>query len=174
MPDSVIWLVAETAARDNLRKAAQARRVDPARLVFAPTAKYPDHLARQRLADLFIDAWPYNGGTSVSDALWVGLPVVTYAGRSYAARMAGSLLQSVGLPELITYSPEDYEALALRLATNPGLLRGVRGKLAASIGIAPVFDTDRFRQHIEAAYRQMWERHQQEQPPVGFTVDPIQ
>jgi predicted O-linked N-acetylglucosamine transferase (SPINDLY family) len=174
VPGSVIWLVAETAARGNLHAAAQERRVDPARLVFAETAKYPDHLARQKLADLFIDAWPYNGGTSVSDALWVGLPVLTFAGRSYAARMAGSLLQAGGLPELITYSPEEYEALALRLATDPELLRGVRRKLAANIGTAPLFDTDRFRKHIEAAYRQMWDRHQRGEPPIGFTVEPVQ
>jgi protein O-GlcNAc transferase len=126
------------------------------------------------LADLFIDAWPYNGGTSVSDALWVGLPVLTCAGQSYAARMAGSLLRAVGLPELITHSPEDYEALALRLTNDPALLGSVRRKLAANIATAPLFDTERFRKHIEAAYQQMWQRHQRGEPPVGFTVQPVQ
>jgi predicted O-linked N-acetylglucosamine transferase (SPINDLY family) len=173
VPGSVVWLVAEAAAHDNLRREAVARGVDPARLVFAGPEKYPDHLARQQLADLFIDAWPYNGGTSASDALWVGLPVLTLAGRSYAARMAGSLLRAVGLPELITYSPEAYEALARRLATEPGLLDGVRQKLVANIDTAPLFDTDRFRKHIEAAYRTMWERHLRGEPPATTVVDAI-
>lgn len=173
VPGSVVWLVAETAAHDNLRREARARGVDAARLVFAGPEKYPDHLARQKLADLFIDAWPYNGGTSASDALWVGLPVLTLAGRSYAARMAGSLLRAVGLPELITYSPEAYEALARRLATEPGLLDGVRQKLTATIDMAPLFDTDRFRKHIEAAYRAMWERHLRGAAPAAIVVDAI-
>lgn len=173
VPGSVIWLVAEAAAHDNLRREARARGVDATRLVFAGPEKYPDHLARQKLADLFIDAWPYNGGTSASDALWVGLPVLTLAGRSYAARMAGSLLRAVGLPELITHSPEAYEALALKLATEPGLLQAVRQKLVDNIDTAPLFDTDRFRKHIEAAYRQMWERHLRGEPPAAIVVDAI-
>jgi predicted O-linked N-acetylglucosamine transferase (SPINDLY family) len=174
VPRSVIWLVADAAARDNLRREAQARRIDPMRLVFAEPEKYPDHLARQRLADLFIDAWPYNGGTSASDALWVGLPVLTFAGRSYAARMAGSLLRATGLSELITYSPEAYEHLALSLATDRKRLEGVRQKVAANIKSASLFDTRRFSRHIEAAYRQMWERHLSGQAPASFTVDTIQ
>ena len=174
VPRSVIWLVADTAARDNLRREARARRVDPTRLVFAEPEKYPDHLARQRLADLFIDAWPYNGGTSASDALWVGLPVLTFAGRSYAARMAGSLLRAIGLPELITYSPEAYEELALGLATDRKRLEGIRQKTAANIKSASLFDTNRFSRHIEAAYREMWERHLRGQAPASFTVDAIQ
>ncbi len=173
VPGSVVWLVAETAAHDNLRREARARGVDQARLIFAGPEKYPDHLARQKLADLFIDAWPYNGGTSASDALWVGLPVLTLAGRSYAARMAGSLLRAVGLPELVTYSPEAYEALAGRLAAEPDLLDGVRQKLVANIDTAPLFDTDRFRRHIEAAYREMWERHLRGEAPAAIVVDAI-
>jgi protein O-GlcNAc transferase len=171
VPGSVVWLVAETAAHDNLRREARARGVDQARLVFAGPEKYPDHLARQKLADLFIDAWPYNGGTSASDALWVGLPVLTLAGRSYAARMAGSLLRAVGLPELVTYSAEAYEALAGRLAAEPGLLDGARQKLVANVDTAPLFDTDRFRRHIEAAYREMWERHLRGEAPAAIVVD---
>ena len=123
VPGSVIWLVAAADAHDNLRREARARGIDPARLVFAGQVPYADHLARQKLADLFIDTWPYNGGTTASDALWAGLPVLTMAGRSYAARMAGSLLHAVGLPELVTHSPQAYEALALRLATGACLAR---------------------------------------------------
>jgi protein O-GlcNAc transferase len=173
VPGSVIWLTAATEAHANLRREAQVRGVDPARLVFAGAAKYSDHLARQELADLFIDAWPYNGGTTASDALWVGLPVLTLAGRSYAARMAGSLLQAIGLSELITYSPEAYEALALRLAREPGLLETVRRKLAANIGTAPLFDTARFTRHMEAAYAQMWQTQQRGERPRGFGVQPV-
>jgi protein O-GlcNAc transferase len=174
VPCSVIWLASEAAAHNNLRREAHARGVDPSRIVFAGHETYARHLARQKLADLFLDAWPYNGGTTVSDALWVGLPVVTWAGQSYAARMAGSLLQAVGLPELISYSPEAYEALALRLATNPALLNDVRRRLAANIGTAPLFNTARFARHIEAAYAQMWETHQRGESPEGFSVQPLQ
>lgn len=170
VPGSVVWLVAAADAHDNLRREAQARGIDPARLVFAGPVPYPDHLARQQLADLFIDTWPYNGGTTASDALWAGLPVLTMAGRSYAARMAGSLLHAVGVPELVTNSPEAYEALALRLASEPALLGGVRRKLATNIGSAPLFDTKRFARHIEAAYAQMWEFHLSGEGPQSFSV----
>jgi protein O-GlcNAc transferase len=170
VPGSVIWLVASADAHDNLRREARARGIDPARLVFAGPAPYPDHLARQKLADLFIDTWPYNGGTTASDALWAGLPVLTMAGRSYAARMAGSLLHAIGLPELVTHSPEAYEALALRLACEPALLDGVRRKQAANIGSAALFNTKRFARHIEAAYARMWEIHLRGDGPQGFSV----
>jgi predicted O-linked N-acetylglucosamine transferase (SPINDLY family) len=173
IPGSVIWLTAGADTHDNLRREVGARGIDPARLVFAGSARYPDHLARQKLADLFIDAWPYNGGTTASDALWVGLPVLTLAGRSYAARMAGSLLHAIGLPELVTYSSEEYEALALRLAREPALLETVRRKLAANIGTAPLFDTARFTRHMEAAYAMMWETHQRGERPHGFSVRPV-
>jgi protein O-GlcNAc transferase len=170
VPGSVIWLVAVAEAHDNLRREAQACGIDPNRLVFAGPAGYPDHLARQKRADLFIDTWPYNGGTTASDALWAGLPVLTMAGRSYAARMAGSLLHAVGLPELVTHSPQAYEALALRLAREPALLGGVREKLAANIKSAPLFNTKRFARHIEAAYGKMWELHLRGDGPQSFSV----
>lgn len=172
VPGSVIWLSADAAAHSSLSREAQARGIDPARLVFefATRQSYADYLARQKLADLFIDAWPYNGGTTVSDALWVGLPVLTLAGRSYAARMAGSLLHAIGLPELVTYSPEAYEALALRLASEPTLLNGMRQRLAANIKTAPLFDTTRYTRHLEAAYAEMWQIYQEGGPPQGFSV----
>jgi len=173
VPGSVLWLTAEGVARENLCREAQARDIDPARLIFATHTNYPDHLARQRLADLFLDAWPYNGGTTASDALWVGLPVLTCSGRSYAARMAGSLLHAVGLPEMVAYSPEEYEVLALRLATEPGFLAGLRRKLAGNIKTTALFDTDRFRKHVEIAYGRMWERHLRGEPPTGFSVDSV-
>ncbi len=134
----------------------------------------PEHLARQKLADLFIDAWPYNGGTTASDALWVGLPVLTLAGRSYAARMAGSLLHAIGLPELVTYSPEEYEALALAAGAGAGDCSTLcAGNSPPTSGTAPLFDTARFTRHIEAAYARMWEMHQRGERPQGFSVQPV-
>ena len=127
-----------------------------------------DHLARHRLADLFLDTLPYNAHTTASDALWAGLPVVTCLGNAFAGRVAASLLNAIGLPELVTHSIEDYEALALRLAKDPALLEGDRDRLATNRLTHPLFDTDRFRRHIEAAYLQMWEIWQRGEQPQAF------
>ncbi|MCC7217916.1 MAG: tetratricopeptide repeat protein [Burkholderiales bacterium] len=173
VPDSVLWLLPLSASvTRNLRREAQNRGVDPARLVFAPRVGLPDHLARHRLADLFLDTVPYNAHTTASDALWAGLPVVTCAGRSFASRVAGSLLHGVGLPELVTTSLADYEALALRLAHDPAQLRSLRERLAQDRLSLPLFDSDRFRRNIEAAYRTMVARHARGEPPRGFDVEP--
>ena len=168
---SVLWLIADSVSvQNNLRREADNRGVEPSRLVFAPRLAYADHLARFRLADLFLDTLPFNAGTTASDALWAGVPVVTCAGEAFASRMAGSLLNAVGLPELITYSMEEYEALALKRATTPGMLAEIRERLARNRTTYPLFDTDRFRRYIEAAYVTMWERHQQGEPPESFAV----
>ncbi len=132
-----------------------------------PRDKY---LAQYRLADLFLDTLPFNGGATVSDALWAGLPVVTCAGEAFAARMAGSLLHAVGLPELVTHSLADYEALALHLATDAPRLAELRQRLARNRVTYPLFDTDRFRRNIEAAYVTMWEKTQRGEPPATFEV----
>jgi len=155
---SVLWLLEDNAgARVNLEREARARGVDPARLVFAPRLAHAGHLARHRLADLFLDTLPYNAHTGASDALWAGLPVLTCAGSTFAGRVAGSLLHAVGLPELATRSLAEYEALALQLASERGRLRLLRERLAANRGAAPLFDTERFRQNLESAYRAMWQ-----------------
>jgi predicted O-linked N-acetylglucosamine transferase (SPINDLY family) len=169
VPGSVLWLVrpGEVAAA-NLRREAQARGVSADRLVFAPRAQYAAYLAGYRVADLFLDTLLYNAGTTASDALWAGLPVLTCAGRSFASRMAGSLLRAVGLPELVTESLEAYEALALELATEPELLHSIREKLVRHRETAPLFDTDRFRRHIEVAYTGMWKIWQSEVTPRAF------
>jgi predicted O-linked N-acetylglucosamine transferase (SPINDLY family) len=147
------------------------RGVDPERLVFAPrVAGWKDHLARQRLADLFLDTLPYNAQITAKDALSVGLPVLTCLGGAFAGRVAASLLNAAGLPELITRSLPEYEALALKLATDRAMLADIRAKLARNRATHPLFDTDRFRRHIEAAYVTMWERHQRGEPPAGFAV----
>ncbi|MDH4338557.1 MAG: tetratricopeptide repeat protein [Candidatus Krumholzibacteria bacterium] len=171
---SVLWLFkANESAEDNLRREAEAREVSPDRLVFAPRMPLAQHLARYRQADLFLDTLPYNAHTTASDALWAGLPVLTCRGQAFAGRVAGSLLQAIGLPELITTNLADYEALALRLATHPGELVALKQKLAVNRDTHSLFDVDRFRRHIEAAYQAMWERWQRGEPPAAFAVDPI-
>jgi predicted O-linked N-acetylglucosamine transferase (SPINDLY family) len=174
VPASVLWLLRETAdAEANLRREAQARGVDPARLVFAGRLKLDEHLARHRLADLFLDTLPYNAHTTASDALWAGLPVLTCRGEAFASRVAGSLLNAVGLPELVTQNLDDYEALALRLAGDATLLGTIRDKLAQNRDTDPLFDTDRFRRHIEEAYVRMWETWQRGEAPESFAVEVV-
>ena len=171
VPGSVLWLFAENKwAQTNLSREAQARGIAPERLVFAQAVAHPTYLARLTLADLFLDSWPYNAGTTASDALWVGLPVLTCVGRSFPARMAGSLLNVLELPELITFAPEEYEAVALQLARTPELLKSLRQKLAANSKSSPLFDTPRTTRHIEVAYLQMWERYKRGDAPESFTV----
>ena len=171
--NSVLWLLGENGtAIANLRREAQSRGVQPDRLVFAKRVGVQDYLARYRLADLFLDTLPFNAGTTGSDALWAGVPMVTCAGEAFAARMAGSLLRAVGLTEMITNNLPDYETLALKLATEGKLLADVKAKLARSLATCPLFNTDRFRRHIEAAYVTMWERCQREEAPASFAVRP--
>jgi predicted O-linked N-acetylglucosamine transferase (SPINDLY family) len=173
VPRSVLWLVADApAGRETLRAEAEARGVAGDRLIFATRVDYEDHLARLRAADLFLDTLPFNGGTTVSDALWSGVPVVTCAGRSYAARMAGSLLRAVGLGELVTDNLADYEALALRLATERKELAALRTRLASGRTEAALFDTARFCRNLESAYRLMAARTAAGLPPADVAVPP--
>ncbi|MBO0718127.1 MAG: tetratricopeptide repeat protein, partial [Rhizobiales bacterium] len=171
---SVLWLIRDNeAAATNLRQQAAARGIDPRRLVFADHVTLEEHLARHRLADLFLDTLPYNAHTTASDALWTGLPIITCLGESFSGRVAASLLHAVGLADLVTTNLADYEALARKLATNPSELGKVRGCLAVNRPTFPLFDTDRFRRHIEAAYTTMWDIHQRGETPRSFRVDPI-
>jgi protein O-GlcNAc transferase len=171
---SVLWLRHDNAiAVRNLRREAESRGVASDRLVFAPLAeKLEDHLARQRLAGIFLDTLPYNAHATASDALWAGLPVVSCLGASFAGRVAASLLKAVGLPELVADTLEDYEALALALARDETALAAVKAKLARNRETLPLFDTDRFCRHVESAYETMWRRHQRGEPPAGFAVAP--
>ena len=156
---SVLWLLKSNQwAETNLRAEAERRGIDPARLVFAERVPLADHLARHRLADLFLDTFNYNAHTTASDALWAGLPLVTKQGRGFAARVASSLLSAVKLEELITHSDEDYEQLALDLATNPDKLATVRKKLAANRDTEPLFDSELFTRHLESGYVAAYER----------------
>lgn len=171
---SVLWLFEDNlAASRNLRREAKRRGVEPDRLVFAARMKPDEHLARHRLADLFLDTLPYNAHTTASDALWAGLPVLTCMGSTFPGRVAGSLLIAVGLPELVTHSLANYEALALELATTPAMLSGIQARLVRNRTNDPLFDTDRFRRHIESAYITMWERVQRGEPPSSFSVRPF-
>jgi protein O-GlcNAc transferase len=171
---SVLWLLQDDAARENLTRAAAARGIDPAHLVFADRREPEAHLARHRLADLFLDTLPYNAHTTASDALWAGLPVLTCKGAGFAGRVAASLLHAVGLPELVTNDLREYEALALRLAADASLLRGLRQRLEQNRSSCPLFDTDRSRRHLESAYTTMWEIHQRGESPRSFSVEPLE
>jgi len=156
---SVLWLFqANDAAPRNLAREATKRGVDPARLVFAARVPPADHLARHRLADLFLDTLPYGAHTTASDALWAGLPLVTCKGATFAGRVGASLLNATGLPELITTSLDSYETLALRLARGPQLLASIRAKLAANRLSYPLFDTARFTRNLERALLAMARR----------------
>jgi predicted O-linked N-acetylglucosamine transferase (SPINDLY family) len=168
---SVLWLFeGNPAAPANLRREAAARGVAPERLVFAPRVAHAAHLARHRLADLFLDTLPCNAHTTASDALWAGLPLVTCLGTTFAGRVAASLLSAVGLPELVVASPKAYEALAVELATDAARLAAIRDALVQRRMRHPLFDTGRFARHIEAAYVTMWERRQRGEPPAPFAV----
>ena len=172
--DSVLWLSgSDPKVIANLRREAVSRGVAPERIIFARYAeRTEDHLARQRLADLFLDTFPYNAHTTASDALWLGLPVLTYQGEAFQARVAASLLRAAGLPELITMSLADYEKRALELAGDPTQLAAIRQKLARNRDSTPLFDTAKFTRDLESVYIGMWERQQAGLPPADFSIDP--
>jgi predicted O-linked N-acetylglucosamine transferase (SPINDLY family) len=168
---SVLWLLSDNSvAETNLRREATARGVADERLVFAQRLALPEHLARHRLADLFLDTLPCNAHTTASDALWAGLPVLTCVGEAFASRVAASLLTAVGLPELITLNLEDYEALALQLASHPEQLKAIKQRLAANRLTYPLFNTALFTQHIESAYQAMFDRYQADLAPAHIYV----
>jgi predicted O-linked N-acetylglucosamine transferase (SPINDLY family) len=168
---SVLWLLDDNpAALRNLKREAEARGVPAQRLVFAPRRPLEEHLARHRLADLFLDTLPCNAHTTASDALWAGLPLLTCTGQTFAGRVAASLLHAVGLPELVTESLPAYEALAMQLSRDRSTLASLKERLAAGRDTAPLFDTQHFTRHLESAYVAMWERAQRGMPPEHFSV----
>jgi predicted O-linked N-acetylglucosamine transferase (SPINDLY family) len=168
---SALWLFENSpAVAVNLRREAEARGLDGSRLIFAKQMPLEEHLARQRLADLFLDTLPYNAHTTTSDALWAGLPVLTCAGKSFASRVAASLLNALDLPELITHSQEEYEDRAVELATNPSGLQAIKNKLERNRLVTSLFDSKRFARHIEAAYEIMYARYQSGLPPEPIEV----
>jgi predicted O-linked N-acetylglucosamine transferase (SPINDLY family) len=169
---SVLWLLKDNdAATVNLRAHAAAQGIAAERLVFAGRTDPASHLARQALADLFLDTLPYNAHTTASDALWVGLPILTLAGPTFAGRVAASVLHAAGLPELATHSLGEYEALALALARDPARLGAIKTKLRRNRADCALFDTARMTRNLEAAYIQMWLRYQRGLPPTTFAAD---
>jgi predicted O-linked N-acetylglucosamine transferase (SPINDLY family) len=174
VPGSVLWLRSPSpSARARLAAHLAARQVDPGRLIFAPrTATRAEHYARFALADLFLDTYPYNAHTTASEALGVGVPLVTLRGRSFASRVATSLLEACGLPELATDSVEQYERMALELARTPQALAGLRMRLQRLPQSAPLFNTRRFCQHLEAAYLEAWRRYRDNETPGVLRVTP--
>jgi len=168
---SILWLFQDNPwAEENLKKEAEKQGIAPGRLVFAERLPLPEHLARHRQADLFLDTLPYNAHTTTSDALWAGLPVLTLAGQSFAGRVAASLLNAIGLPELITSSQEEYEALAIELALNPKKLADIKLNLARNRLTAPLFDTPLFAKNLETAYIKMVDRYQADLEPEHIFI----
>jgi len=173
VPGSIFFLYAgNEVAERNLRTEALRCGVESNRLVFGKHLAQEDYLARFRAMDLFLDTLPYNAGTTASDALWAGLPVLTCAGRAFAGRVAASLLNALELPELITSSAEQYEQMAVDLALNPGRLAGIKQKLAHNRLTTALFDTRSFTRHLETAYIEICERHQSNLPPEHIHVEP--
>jgi predicted O-linked N-acetylglucosamine transferase (SPINDLY family) len=163
---SVLWLLQDNSwAVENLKKEAEKQGISADRLVFAERLPLPEHLARHRQADLFLDTFPYNAHTTASDALWSELPVLTLMGRSFASRVAASLLNAVDLPELITSTQEKYEALAIELAINSQKLTNIKVKLAINRLTTPLFDTPLFTKNLETTYIKMYERYQADLGP---------
>jgi len=172
VPGSVLWLLEGNALmRENLRREARARGVDPDRLAFAPIVPLPQHLARHANADLFLDTLPCNAHTTASDALWAGLPVLTCAGDTFAGRVAASLLTAIGLPELITDSLEAYENRALELASNSRKLSALKAELNRRRRTGALFDIAGFTRNIEAAYTRMWEMRRVGEAPGSFRIE---
>lgn len=171
IPGSVLWLLKDNpTAADNLRKEACKRGISDQRVIFAERTSLPLHLARQKQADLFLDTLPCNAHTTASDALWVGLPILTCIGKNFAARVAASLLHAVDIPELVVSSLTEYEQLALSLARDSERLSEIRAKLQSKREVCALFDTERYTRHLEQAYMQMFNRAVQGLAPKSFNV----
>lgn len=174
-PDSVLWLFStEDETADNLRREAQMRGVDPNRLVFAPKMPQAQHLARHHHADLFLDTLIVNAHTTASDALLMGCPVITCPGETFVARVAGSVLRALEMPELIVSNLQEYEDLAVAIATDPARLRALREKVAQKVKTAPLFNSTRYTRHLDAAYLEMWRLQQAGEKPKPFAIAPIE
>jgi predicted O-linked N-acetylglucosamine transferase (SPINDLY family) len=171
VPDSVLWLLEDNRfAVANLSNEAESRGVKASRLVFAPRLPLAEHLARHRLADLFLDTIPVNAHTTASDALWAGCPVLTVAGETFISRVAGSLLRALGLQELISTNLAEYQALALRLAREQEVLAELRARLETNRQSSSLFDAGQFARNVEKAYEAMWEIHRSGAKPRALTI----
>ncbi|MDI4663098.1 tetratricopeptide repeat protein [Xanthobacter autotrophicus] len=174
VPGSVLWVLqSRDNSADNLRREARARGLDPDRLVFAPMIALKDHFARLPLADLFLDTFPYTAHTTASDMLRMGLPMVTRTGRSFASRVAASIMAQMDIADCVTTDVDSFVDKAVALANDPAALADARARLAAARATSPLFDIDRFARHIERAYETMVERFRAGLPPEAFAVEPL-
>jgi len=164
--------VGDQLAEQNIQKEGERCGIDARRIVFGEKLAFEDYLARFRAVDLFLDTLPYNAGTTASDALWAGLPVLTCMGQAFAGRVAASLLTAINLPELITSTPAQYEELAVKLATNPQMMARIRERLADNRLTAPLFNTAQFTRTLEAAYTRVCERYRAALPPEHVYIEP--
>jgi len=174
VPGSVLWLQGsgQEKVKENLRREAVVRGVDPERLVFAVKIEsMAEHLARHRLADVFLDTLPFNAQTTAADALWAGLPVLTCLGGSSFGRVAGSMLMALGMPELVATSLQEYEAQAVRIGLESGYAMELKERLERNKRAAPLFNTTRLTRHIESAYELMYEKVRQGLSAQAFEVD---
>jgi predicted O-linked N-acetylglucosamine transferase (SPINDLY family) len=170
--ESVLLIYADNeSAQINLTKEITARGIDPNRLIFGKRLSKPEYLARYRVADLFLDTRPFNAGTTASDALRMGLPVLTLKGNSFNSREAASVISALNLPELITTTKEEYESLAIELATHPEKLKIIKDKLVSNLSTAPLYDTKLFTKNLESAYTMMYDRYQQGLDPDYIYVE---
>ena len=173
VPNSVMWFYYNyPEAPENLKREAQALGVDASRLIFSPYIKMSEHIERNVLADLFLDSLPYNAHTTSSDALWANVPVLTLQGKSFAGRVAASLLHAIEMPELITYNQQEFEDRAVDLATHPEKLAALKLKLSKNRLTTPLFDTKLYTKHFEAALIEAYERYQSDLPPAHIEVKP--
>ena len=171
--NSVLWLnIKNKLVRENICRAAQIRGIDPSRIIFANSLPMEEHLARYALADIFLDTFNFNAHTTASEALWAGLPVVTKLGKSFAARVAGSLLSAVGLDELITHTELEYEELILELALNPKKLKKIKHKLNKNKITEPLFDTELYISHIEQSYLKAYDNYLLGNNTVNINISP--
>jgi predicted O-linked N-acetylglucosamine transferase (SPINDLY family) len=171
VPGSVLWLLEDNpSAKNNLMAELKKRDIASDRLMFAGRLQTSEHLARHAAADLFLDTWPYNAHTTASDALWAGLPVLTRMGQTFTSRVAASLLNAIDLPELITNTQEEYETLAVKLATQPEKLQEFKERLKLNRLTKPLFNTELYTKHLETAYLKMYERYQGDLAPETIFV----
>ena len=169
---SVLWLFEENSiAVKNLRLEAKKRGIDDKRIIFAKRLpSLADHFARHKLADLFLDTFPYTAQTTCSDALWAGLPVLTKIGKSFASRVSGSLLNAIGLDELITHTEKEYENVAIKLATNQSYINKLKNKLEKNRLTKPLFDIKLYTKHIESGYKTIYERYNNNLPIKNIEI----
>jgi predicted O-linked N-acetylglucosamine transferase (SPINDLY family) len=174
VPKSVLWLLKDNElVVANLRNQAEKNGVDGQRIIFAKRVDFDAHIERQKFADLFLDTLPYNAHTTASDALWVGVPLITLGGNTFASRVASSLLMAIEMPELIASSLADYEQMAIEIGRSPQKISALKERLVDKIFEAPLFDTDKFVRNLENAFLEIYSRFSKQLPPDHIKVQKL-